>query len=441
MHAGPEQAQELPAQFPAQRRNGNAHLAVQIARGERLRVLQQLLPRSREENPPAVLAGPGPEVQNMVGGADGVGIVLDDEHRVPQIAQRFQNVDQALRIPRVEADRGLVQHVQRAHQVRAERSGELRPLCFPARKRRGQPVEAQVVQPHFIKVTQPLLCFLENLAGDFRLRGAQLQRIEKRAGFLDGHPAHFGDGFLRDAHRARFRTKPRAAAFRAGGIAAITAQEHADVQFVFLSLEPVKESVHSSEPALGVAFENQFAVLGREVPVRHAERDTARTEPALRFREHRAVTGLGPRLDGAVFQRFAGVRNHAIQIEINRVAKSLTARAGSVGIVEGKQARLGFLVGDAAALALEPLVEHHALAGAGSRISDKFEDRFAASFAVADFDGVNQARARLRGNRKPVHEDAYRLSEVQVEERFRRGEFEHSAVLVETVEAALLQLH
>ena len=55
--------------------------------------------------------------------------------------------DQPLVVARVQADRRLVEHVERADQRRAERRRQVDALRLAARQRRRQPIERQVVEP------------------------------------------------------------------------------------------------------------------------------------------------------------------------------------------------------------------------------------------------------------------------------------------------------
>ena len=114
----------------------------------------------------AVFAGAGPEIENVIGGQHGVGIVLDDEDRVAQIAQALQDFDQPMRVARMQSDRRLVEHVQRAHQMRAERSGQLDALRFAAGERGGEAVEREIFEADFIEEAQPLLDFFQDFFGD-----------------------------------------------------------------------------------------------------------------------------------------------------------------------------------------------------------------------------------------------------------------------------------
>src|SRR5260221_8913689 len=54
-------------------------------------------------------------------------------------------VDEQLRVARMEANGRFVEHVERAHKMRAERSGEMNPLRFSAGKRGSQTVEREEI--------------------------------------------------------------------------------------------------------------------------------------------------------------------------------------------------------------------------------------------------------------------------------------------------------
>ncbi len=64
----------------------------------------------------AVDAGAGPDVEHVVGGADGVLVVLDDDDGVAEVAQPLEGFEQARVVALVQADRGFVQHVEHAGQ-------------------------------------------------------------------------------------------------------------------------------------------------------------------------------------------------------------------------------------------------------------------------------------------------------------------------------------
>ena len=65
----------------------------------------------------AQLSGPGADIDDPVGRADGVLVVLDDDERVAQIPQSLESLDKTGVVALVQADTGLVQDVEDAHQA------------------------------------------------------------------------------------------------------------------------------------------------------------------------------------------------------------------------------------------------------------------------------------------------------------------------------------
>ena len=212
------------------------------------------------------------------------------------------------------------------------------------------------------------------------------------------------------------------------------------MEFVFLALEIVEEAFYAAEIVRGIAFEDQAALVGSEMAPGDVGGNALGAREFLGFLKQDAVAGLGPRLDGAVVERLAGIGDDEVEVEVDGVAEALAARACAVGIVEGEEARLGLLVDGAVVLALEAVVEDQALRRIARGIGKKFEDGFAVAFAVADLDGIDEARARLGIDGEPIDDDPDGLREIDIEKRFGRGEFVQSAVLIEAVEATLLDV-
>src|SRR5215472_3641448 len=85
-----------------------------------------------EEQPPTKFSGARSKIDDIVGGLNRIGVVLHDENCIAQVAQRFQNVNKALRVARMKADGRLVEDVEGAHQMRTERCCKLDALRFSA---------------------------------------------------------------------------------------------------------------------------------------------------------------------------------------------------------------------------------------------------------------------------------------------------------------------
>ena len=94
--------------------------------------MQNLLVRSFGYQFAAVLARSRPQVENPIGRTHNIRIMLDHQNRVSEIAQAVKNLNQPVRIPRVQPDRRLIQHIQRSYQPRSQRSRQLNTLCLPA---------------------------------------------------------------------------------------------------------------------------------------------------------------------------------------------------------------------------------------------------------------------------------------------------------------------
>ena len=77
----------------------------------------------------AVLAGAGTDVDDPVGLADRLLVVLDDDHRVAEVAQPGERVDQPPVVALVQPDRRLVEHVQRADEARPDLADARRMRC------------------------------------------------------------------------------------------------------------------------------------------------------------------------------------------------------------------------------------------------------------------------------------------------------------------------
>ena len=134
--------QELSLRLAAPRRDQDFQFAAEIAAGERIRILQHLVTRSGENQLAPVFAGAGAQVHHVIGRHDGVGIMFDHQQRVAEIAQTFQDFDQAVRIAGMQAYGGFVQHIQSADELDA--------LGLSAGERGGQAIERKIIEADFV---------------------------------------------------------------------------------------------------------------------------------------------------------------------------------------------------------------------------------------------------------------------------------------------------
>ena len=123
----------------------------------------------------AMDAGAGADVEHMVGGADGVLVVLDHDHGVAEVAQPLERFEKPRIVALVQPDRRLVEHVEHAGQPGADLRGEPDALALAAGQRAGGARQREIFEPDIDQKFQPLADFLEHADGDFvLLRGQPL---------------------------------------------------------------------------------------------------------------------------------------------------------------------------------------------------------------------------------------------------------------------------
>ena len=184
--------------------------------GQRRRVRRDLVGRAHRHHVAAVLARPGPEVDHVVGGADGLLVVLHHQHRVAQVAQALERVEEPAVVPLVEPDRRLVQDVEHARPG-SSRSGWPGGSAAPRRPTGWRRARSSVrySRPDLERKPEPLADLLEHPARDGHLALGERQRVEELARRRDGKPHHVGDGAPGDLDRERLRPEARAPAGRA----------------------------------------------------------------------------------------------------------------------------------------------------------------------------------------------------------------------------------
>ena len=141
--------------------------------------------------------------------------------QLPASRRRKQALEQALVVARVQADRGLVEDVEHAHQARAHLRREPDALALAARERGAAAIERQVVEAHLRQEGQPVADLLEHAVGDRALRPAQLERCEEARGLADREATQIRDRRAGNLHAARLGAQPRAFAVGARLLAAV----------------------------------------------------------------------------------------------------------------------------------------------------------------------------------------------------------------------------
>ncbi len=151
------------------RRDRNPQFVAEVPAGQRVRMAADVFDRALGHHLAAEAAGPGAQIDHVVRRLDGVLVVLHHDHRIPQISQASQRVQQPFVIPLVQADARLIEDVEHAHQPRADLGGQPDPLGLAARERGGASAEGQVIETHVAKKAEAIDHFLENRSRDVRI--------------------------------------------------------------------------------------------------------------------------------------------------------------------------------------------------------------------------------------------------------------------------------
>ena len=165
----------------------------------------------------AETAGAGAEVEDVVGVADGVFVVLDDEDGVAEVAEVFEGLDEALVVALVEADGGLVEDVEHAAEARADLGGEADALAFAAGERGGVAVEGEIVEADGAEEFEALDDFAAEALGDQGFARGEAEVDGRGEGAVEREGGEVGDGEAADFDGERLGAQALAAADRAGG--------------------------------------------------------------------------------------------------------------------------------------------------------------------------------------------------------------------------------
>ena len=336
----------------------------EVVAGHRVRIGGDFVGRAFGDDAAAVHAGAGADVDHVVGAADGVLVVLDDDHRVADVAQLAQGGEQAVVVALVQADRRLVEHVHDAGQAGADLRGQADALRLAARERFRRAVEREVVEADVDQELQAAGDFLEDLFGDLRLVAAELQRGEVVARAAERQTADLVQGqraaLVPHAHVARLLAQAGAVAARAGLVADQLGQllAHGDrVGFLVTALEVDDDALegvlaHRDLAALVDVAERQLFLAGTvkdDLPDAFGQFVPRRVDVEAVVRGERAehleieLVAPVPAADGAGGERELGVGDDALGVEELDDAEAVAARAGAHRVVEREDARFELL--------------------------------------------------------------------------------------------------
>ena len=148
----------------------------------------------------ALLARTRTHINDVVGMANGVFIMLDNDNRVAQIAQAFKRGDKTFVVALMQADGRFVQNVQHAHETSANLRSQANALGLAARKRRRATFERQIVEAHIDQELQARAHLFYDSRGNERLALVELQIAEELQRIGGRHIAHFVDILAANSH-------------------------------------------------------------------------------------------------------------------------------------------------------------------------------------------------------------------------------------------------
>ena len=181
--------------------------------GDRSRLGEDVVERAGDDDLAAVLTRARTDVDDVVGDADGLLVVLDHDHGVAEVAQADERVDEALVVALVQPDRRLVEDVEDADQAAADLRRQPDPLRLSPGERRRRPVEAQVVEPDIEQEPKPLVDLLEHRARrSCRSRSDSSRSPRNAAALRDRQLAQLVDVRAADGDGERRGPEARAAA-------------------------------------------------------------------------------------------------------------------------------------------------------------------------------------------------------------------------------------
>ena len=321
---------------------------------------QQLVIGAGEHHLAAVLTRPRTQVDDVVALLDDLRVVLHHHHGIVVGSEAVEDLHQAVAVPRMQADGGLVQHVQRIHQGRADGGGQVHPLELAPGQGPGLTVEGQVLQAHAHEIVQAPADLVEHQTRHLIVARVEFQGLKVGMGVGYAHAADVRDVPPGDPEVQALGLEPRPLAIDAGHVTPVARQEHADVHLVALPLQPLEPAADAVIlPVLPASFavDDQPAVFFFELGEGAVQRDAPAPAELLELPHLPARDPGGPWLDNAVGDGLGRVRNHQVEVEVDGAAEAVAGLAGPERTVEGEEIGLGLGVGQVAGGAVQAVAE------------------------------------------------------------------------------------
>ena len=412
------------------RRTGIDSRPDEVAGGERVRGLQELGLRPAEHDLAAALARPRPQLDDVIRRVDELAVVLDDHDGVAGLGELPAEVGEPRGVARMEADGRLVQHVERADELRAQLVGQVDPLRLAARQGARLTGEREIAESDAQEKGELGVELPQDLAGDDRLPRGE-GRDRRGAGPPRRSVSTVNSAMVRPATRtasaAGFSRVPRQS--RADRLAAIAGEEDAHVQLVAVRLHLLEEAVDARELAVAARRRARASSAGSFSQGRRAV-DPSRRAAFISSRWYQLARWVGPRLDRAVGEA-AGVRSGTTRASsyLRTLPKPLHSGHAPSGWLNENRSGCG-----RSSAAPHPLQRKSSREFADGAADDLHRD-LAAALAQRRLDRLGDAGALGRLQHDAIEDHRDRLAVAEVGRR-RPGEVEDVAVDADAGEAA-----
>ena len=142
--------------------------------------------------------------------------MLHHQYRVAQVPHLLEGVNELQVVPLVEADAGLIQHVEHALELGANLRSQADTLALAAGQRRRAAIQGEVAKAHVVQEAQPFADLLQHLLGDDRVLAFEGDVIEPLAGLAHALGHHLCHVEAAHIDREHLGLEPLASALLAG---------------------------------------------------------------------------------------------------------------------------------------------------------------------------------------------------------------------------------
>ncbi len=157
---------EPAGRLPSLLRNFDFQRSRQVFSGERLRILHDFFRCAGRHDFAAVRSGAGADINDIVRRAHRVLIVLDDNHRVPEIAESLQRIEQLVVVSLMKTDARLIENIADADKAGSDLGCKPDALCLAAGQSSRRAGEREIVKTDIYEETDAVSDFLQNLLTD-----------------------------------------------------------------------------------------------------------------------------------------------------------------------------------------------------------------------------------------------------------------------------------